>query len=59
MSHESVYPRPRLSVPGQGVTPYPYLLRDRPAPAPNEVWSTDSTDIPMAKGFLYLVAVLD
>ncbi len=59
MSHESVYPRPRLSVPGQGVTPYPSLLRDRPAPAPNEVWSTDSTDIPMAKGFLYLVAVLD
>ncbi len=59
MGHEPVYPKPRLSVPGQGVTPYPYLLRDRPAPAPDEVWSTDSTDIPMAKGFLCLVAVFD
>ena len=59
MGHEPVYPKPRLSVPGQGVTLYPYLLRDRPAPAPNEMWSTDSTDTPMAKGFLYLVAVLD
>ena len=37
MGHEPVYPKPHLSVPGQGVTPYPYLLRDRPATAPNEV----------------------
>jgi putative transposase len=43
MGHEPVYPKPRLSLPGQGVTPYPYLLRDRPATAPNEVWSTDIT----------------
>ena len=33
MGHEPVYPKPRLSVPGQGVTPYHYLLRDRPATA--------------------------
>jgi putative transposase len=59
MGHEPVYPKPRLSVPGQGVTPYPYLLRDRPATAPNKVWSTDTTYVPMAKGFLYLAAVLD
>ena len=59
MGHEPVYPKPRLSVPGQGVTPYPYLLRDRPATAPNEVWSTDITYVPMAKGFLYLAAVLN
>ena len=59
MGQEPVYPKPRLSVPGQGSTRYPYLLRDRPATAPNEVWSTDITYIPMAKGFLYLVAVLD
>ena len=59
MGHELVYPKPRLSVPGQGVTPYSYLLRDRPATAPNEVSSTDSTYVPMAKGFLYLAAVLD
>jgi len=37
MGHEPVYPKPRLGVPGQGVTPYPYLLRERPATAPNEV----------------------
>ena len=59
MGHEPVYPQPRLSVPGQGVTPYPYLLRDRPATAPNEVGSTDITCVPMAKGFLHLAAVLD
>ena len=38
---------------------YPYLLRERVLTAPNEVWSTDITYIPMAHGFLYLVAVLD
>ena len=59
MGHEPVYPKPRLSIPGQGVTPYPYLLRERPATAPNEVWSTDITYVPMAKGFLHLAAVLD
>ena len=37
MGHEPVYPKPRLSVPSQGVTSYPYLLRDHPATAPNEV----------------------
>ena len=59
IGHEPVYPKPRLSVPGQGVTRDPYLLRDRPATAPNEVWSTDITYVPVAKGFLYLAAVLD
>ena len=59
MGHEPVYPKPRLSIPGQGVTRYPYLLRDRPATAPNEVWSIDITYVPMAKSFLYLAAVLD
>ena len=51
MGHEPVYSKPRLSVPGQSVTPYPYLLRDRPATAPNEVWSTDIIYVPMARGF--------
>jgi putative transposase len=59
MGLEAVYPKPRLSVPGEGVTRYPYLLRERVITAPNEVWSTDITYIPMARGFLYLVAVLD
>lgn len=35
MGHEPVYRKPRLSMPGQAVTPYPYLLRERPATAPN------------------------
>jgi len=59
MGLEAVYPKPRLSAPGEGVRRYPYLLRERAVAAPNEVWSTDITYIPMAKGFLYLVAVLD
>lgn len=59
MGLEAVYPKPCLSAPGAGVTRYPYLLRERAITAPNEVWSTDITSIPMAKGFLYLVAVLD
>ncbi|QKG54905.1 IS3 family transposase [Hymenobacter sp. BRD67] len=36
MGHEPVYPQPRLTVPGQGATPYPYLLRERPATAPTK-----------------------
>ena len=59
MGQEPVYPTPRLSVPGEGITRYPYLLRERVLSAPNEVWSTDITYISMARGFLYLVAVLD
>ena len=59
MGQEPVYPKPRLSVPGEGTTRYPYLLRERVLTAPSEVWSTDITYIPMAQGFLYLVAVLD
>lgn len=59
MGLQAVYPKPRLSAPGASVTRYPYLLRERAVTAPNEVWSTDITYIPMARGFLYLVAVLD
>jgi hypothetical protein len=38
---------------------YPYLLRDVPITHPNHVWSTDITYIPMRRGFMYLVAVID
>lgn len=51
MGHEPVCPKPQLTVLGQGVTPYPYLLRERPATASNEVWSTGITYIPMAQSF--------
>ena len=59
MGQEPVYPKPRLSVPGEGVTRHPYLLRERVLTAPNEAWSTDITYVPRAHGFLYLVAALD
>ena len=59
MGHESVYPKPRLFVPGQGMPPCPHLLRERPATAPNEVWSIDATRTPTAQGFRCLTAVLD
>jgi putative transposase len=38
---------------------YPYLLRDLPITRPNQVWATDITYIPMKRGFIYLVAILD
>ena len=62
MGVEAIYPKPRLSLPGAGENGgkrYPYLLRDRPITAVNDVWSTDITYIRLRGGFLYLVAVLD
>jgi putative transposase len=38
---------------------YPYLLRGLDINRPNQVWSTDIAYVPMAKGFIYLVAVMD
>jgi len=55
----TVYPKRRTSLPGQGHRIYPYLLRDLPVERPNQVWCADICYIPMAKGFLYLVAVMD
>ncbi len=59
MGLEALYPKPRLSVPGEGEKRYPYLLRGRAITAVNDVWSTDITYIRLQHGFLYLVAVLD
>jgi putative transposase len=56
---EAVYPKPRLSQPGEGHRIYPYLLRGVKVERVNQVWSTDITYIRMAEGFLYLVAVID
>jgi putative transposase len=55
----ALYPRARTSRPGQGHKVYPYLLRDLRVERPNQVWATDICYIPMARGFLYLVAVMD
>jgi putative transposase len=59
MGIEAVYPKPRLSQPGEGHKIYPYLLRGTEVKSVNQVWSTDITYIRMARGFAYLVAVMD
>ncbi len=59
MNIRSVLPKPNTSQPGEGHKIYPYLLRGLKILRPNQVWSTDITYIPMARGFLYLVAVMD
>lgn len=59
MGLEAVYPKPKLSQPGQGHKLYPYLLNGVAITRVNQVWSTDITYIRMAEGFLYLVAVMD
>ena len=59
MGLEAVYPKPKLSQPGEGHRIYPYLLRGTTVARVNQVWSTDITYIRMEQGFLYLVAVMD
>lgn len=59
MGLEAVYPKPRLSQPGQGHTIYPYLLRGLAISRPCQVWASDITYIRLRHGFLYLVAILD
>ena len=59
MGIEAVYPRPRLSQPGEGHKIYPYLLKEVEVTRVNQVWSTDITYIRMANGFVYLAAVMD
>ena len=59
MGLEPVYQKPRTSTPHQEHKRYPYLLRDLPITRANQVWCADITYIPMRRGFLYLVAVMD
>jgi putative transposase len=59
MGIEAVYPKPKLSQPGEGHKIYPYLLRGITVGRVNQVWSTDITYIRMAQGLVYLVAVMD
>ena len=55
----ALFQRPRTSQPHPAHRIYPYLLRDVPITRPNHVWCTDVTYIPLQRGFLYLVAVMD
>jgi putative transposase len=59
MGIEALYRRPRTTKPAPGHKIFPYLLRDVAVTKPNEVWAMDITYIPMAKGFVYLAAVID
>ena len=59
MGIEAVYRRPHTSKPADGHKVFPYLLRGVPIERPNQVWAMDITYIPMARGFVYLTAVVD
>ena len=59
MGIEALGPRPRTSTLAPGHKIYPYLLRDMTIDRPNQVWAADITYIPMGRGFLFLVAVID
>ena len=59
MGLEGLVPRPGTSKAAPGNKIYPYLLRGVTITEPNHVWAADITYIPMANGFLYLVAIID
>ena len=59
MGLSALYPKPRTSQPGAGHKVYPYLLKGLSIERPNQVWASDICYIPMAQGFMYLVAILD
>jgi putative transposase len=59
MGIEALYRKPNTSRRHPKHKIYPYLLRNRPITAPNQVWAMDITYIPMARGFVYLAAVID
>src|SRR5476649_112247 len=59
MGIEALVPRPGTSKAAPGHKIYPYLLRGLKIVEPNHVWAADVTYIPMAYGFLYLVAIID
>ncbi|MGH7015410.1 MAG: IS3 family transposase [Stellaceae bacterium] len=59
MGIEARYRKPRTSIPSREGSIYPYLLGGLSIERPNQAWSTDITYIPMAHGFLYLMAILD
>lgn len=59
MGLQAIYCKPRLSIPDKAHKKYPYLLRGITISRVDQVWSTDITYIPMEKGFMYLIAVID
>ena len=59
MGIEALYRRPRTSMPARDSLIYPYLLQGLAIERPNQVWASDISYVPMAHGFMYLVAILD
>jgi putative transposase len=59
MGIEAIYRKPRTSLPDKAHRIYPYLLTGVSIERPNQVWATDITYLPMAKGFVYLAAIVD
>jgi putative transposase len=59
MGIEAIYPKPKTSRPYPGHKVYPYLLRNLDIDRPNQVWAADITYLPMARGSMYLVVVMD
>lgn len=59
MGIEAIYRRPNTTKPAPGHKIYPYLLRNMAVTRPNQVWAMDITYVPMARGFVYLAAVID
>jgi putative transposase len=54
-----IYQKPNTSKPAKGHKTYPYLLGELRVERPNQVWCADITYLPMRRGFLYLVAIMD
>lgn len=59
MGWQTLYRRPRTTIPEKGHLVYPYLLKDLRITHRNQVWAIDITYIPMQRGFLYMVAIID
>ena len=59
MGLETIYPKPRLSLPGEQPVRYPYLLRGMSIDHIDQVWSCDITYIRLARGSVYLMAIID
>jgi putative transposase len=59
MGIEALYRKPRTSIPARGATIYPYLLEGLAIQRPNQVWAADLSYLPMAHGFMFLMAILD